>query len=42
MQLLKTRGLASSGELVVVVSDVRQDVGDVEDTVRSVQVRRVL
>lgn len=42
MQLLKTRGLASPGELVVVVSDVRQDVGGVEDTIRSVQVRRVL
>ncbi|EFN58575.1 hypothetical protein CHLNCDRAFT_34199 [Chlorella variabilis] len=41
-KLLKTRGLASPGELVVVVSDVRQDVGGVEDTIRSVQVRRVL
>jgi ribosomal protein L18E len=35
--LLKTRGLASPGDLVVVVSDVRQD-GDI---IRAVQVRRV-
>jgi pyruvate kinase len=40
--LLKARGLAAPGDLVVVVSDVRQEVGEgQQDTVRSVQVRHV-
>ena len=39
LQLLKRRDLISSGDLVVVVvSDVRQTVGGVVDTIRSVQV----
>jgi hypothetical protein len=38
LQLLKARGLASSGDLVVVVNDLHQTVDGKADTVRSVQV----
>lgn len=40
--LLKARGLAAPGDLVVVVSDVRQGAGEGrQEAVRSVQVRHV-
>jgi hypothetical protein len=39
MQLLKARNLIAAGDLVVVVSDVRQAINGEVDTVRTVQVR---
>ncbi|KAI7838140.1 hypothetical protein COHA_008071 [Chlorella ohadii] len=42
-QLLKARGLIATGDLVVVVADVREECADgLTDTIRSVQVRHVI